>query len=87
MGRAVEGNEARDVAFTTEALGEFFNTRNRNNRIFVAVEKEHGWKLAADVFARAGASRVALVAEVLHANTTFGGVEDGTPEDECIGGA
>ncbi len=63
MGRAVEGDETGDVAFATEALREFFNTGNRDDRVFVAVEKEHGRELAADVFTRAGAAGVALVAK------------------------
>lgn len=86
MGRAVERHEARDIAFAAETLGEFFNTGDRDNRIFVAVEKEHRRELAADVFTRAGAASIALVGKVLHANTTFCGVDDGAPKDERIGG-
>ena len=87
MGRAVEGDEARDVAFIAEALGELFNTSEWDNRVFLAVEEEHRWELATDVFARASAAGVALVAEIFHANTAFGSVDNSAPEDEGIGGA
>ena len=60
MGCAVEGDEACDVALAADALGEFFNTRDWNDRVFIAVEKEHGGELSSDVFTRAGAACVAL---------------------------
>ena len=50
------------------------------------MEEKHGRELASDVFAGACASGIALLAKALHANTSFGGIDDGTPEDEGIGG-
>lgn len=87
MGRAVEGDEARDIAFASEALAEFFDAGNRDNRVLVAVEKKHGGELAPDVFARASPAGVALVAEILHADAALGGIDNRAPEDQRIGSA